>query len=355
MKKLSIIIALLCAVSSFNVVHAEDEISVILNGSEMEFDTSPEIVNDRTFVPLRAIAEALESLVDWDGETQGITITKNNTITNLQIGNTEVRTSSEGEVTTDVLEAAPYIKDDYTMVPLRFISEAFGMDVKWDGGTKTVTIDNTDEMEISYYEGFETVPDFGTIYGYDAEMVSPEMDGYYYNGTTAEDRDDYKELLEKLGFVQVDEMVNNEVDSYGYEKDNIQVVTSLYKVEYMNNIFGISILHKSGLFEGEIKYYKDFPKVPDFGIIDNVSLIGTDVYADNISAYNYKISSVDDLAYILIDYTNILNEQGFTVISQSLWGAVYSNQESENTVIIQAQIDENNDVIIIVAVEQWAD
>jgi len=39
------------------------------------------------------------------------------------------------------LDVAPYIKNGYTMVPLRFVAEAFGAKVGWDDGTKTVDID----------------------------------------------------------------------------------------------------------------------------------------------------------------------------------------------------------------------
>ena len=38
------------------------------------------------------------------------------------------------------LEVAPYIVNGRTLVPIRFISEVFGADVSWDGTTKTVTI-----------------------------------------------------------------------------------------------------------------------------------------------------------------------------------------------------------------------
>ena len=38
------------------------------------------------------------------------------------------------------LDVAPYIVNGRTLVPIRFISEVFGADVSWDGTTKTVTI-----------------------------------------------------------------------------------------------------------------------------------------------------------------------------------------------------------------------
>jgi len=38
------------------------------------------------------------------------------------------------------LEQPPVIKDGYTMVPVRFIAEEMGYDVKWNGKNKTITI-----------------------------------------------------------------------------------------------------------------------------------------------------------------------------------------------------------------------
>jgi hypothetical protein len=38
------------------------------------------------------------------------------------------------------LDVAPIIKDGRTFVPIRFISEAFGADVKWDANEKKITI-----------------------------------------------------------------------------------------------------------------------------------------------------------------------------------------------------------------------
>lgn len=46
-----------------------------LNGEKIEFKKSAEIVNDRTFVPLRAVNESLGYKVDWDQDTYTVTIT----------------------------------------------------------------------------------------------------------------------------------------------------------------------------------------------------------------------------------------------------------------------------------------
>ena len=42
----------------------------------IEIDVAPQIVDDRTLVPVRAISEALGCTVGWDGDTRTVTITK---------------------------------------------------------------------------------------------------------------------------------------------------------------------------------------------------------------------------------------------------------------------------------------
>ena len=64
-----------------------DEIKVIVNDKPVTFDVAPAIINDRTMVPLRAIFEALGADVDWDDATKTITAVKGETTIKMQIGN----------------------------------------------------------------------------------------------------------------------------------------------------------------------------------------------------------------------------------------------------------------------------
>ena len=58
------------------------------------------------------------------------------TTISMQIGNNGVVLNNENKI----LDAAPLISQNRTMVPLRFIAEAFGANVSWTQDTKTVTI-----------------------------------------------------------------------------------------------------------------------------------------------------------------------------------------------------------------------
>ena len=53
-----------------------DSKTAYLNDEPNELDTAPAIINDRTMLPIRFIAESFKFDVKWDGDTQTITITK---------------------------------------------------------------------------------------------------------------------------------------------------------------------------------------------------------------------------------------------------------------------------------------
>jgi hypothetical protein len=107
-----------------------------VNGKAVQIDAPAEIMNGRTFLPLRAISEALGATVDWIAETQGITVTLGKNTIGLQVGNSSAVVN--GTVMT--LDAAPYIKNSRTMVPFRVIAEGLGATVEWDPALRIVTV-----------------------------------------------------------------------------------------------------------------------------------------------------------------------------------------------------------------------
>ena len=66
---------------------AADDIKVLLNEKPIEFDVAPVIANDRTLVPVRAIFEALGAMVEWDEDTRTVISAKGDNICILQIDN----------------------------------------------------------------------------------------------------------------------------------------------------------------------------------------------------------------------------------------------------------------------------
>ena len=88
-------------------------------------DSAPYIANDRTYVPFRALGEALGAEVNWDNDARTVTYTLGKTEVVLTIDETTYTVNGE-EKTMDV---APVITGDRTYVPVRFVGEALGFKV----------------------------------------------------------------------------------------------------------------------------------------------------------------------------------------------------------------------------------
>ena len=112
------------------------EIPVLIDNLPVSFDVQPVIQNGRTLVPFRAIAEALNISVNWDGATQTVEATDGKTRVILQIGNKNA--SKNGAAIP--LDVPPVILDGRTLIPLRFFGEAFNCNVSWDQDTYRVEI-----------------------------------------------------------------------------------------------------------------------------------------------------------------------------------------------------------------------
>ena len=138
MKKiLSVVLVLAMLVSSFScVAFADDEIKILLDGTLLEMDQTPIIVDGRTLVPLRAIFEALGAVVGWDGETNSVIASKDDTVIIMQIGHENLYKNNE----TIKLDVPPVIINSRTLVPVRAIAESFNLTVGWDDATRTVTV-----------------------------------------------------------------------------------------------------------------------------------------------------------------------------------------------------------------------
>jgi hypothetical protein len=85
---------------------------------------------------MRTIFEALGAEITWDGTTRTVTATKDDTTIALTIGSTTATVNGRAET----LDQPAVIVGSRTLVPLRFVGEALGVTVNWDGATRTVSI-----------------------------------------------------------------------------------------------------------------------------------------------------------------------------------------------------------------------
>ena len=98
MKKLfSLLVAILVLTSFFQgIVYANEDIKVVIDGELLSFDVPPQIVNGRTMVPLRGIFEYFGAEVTWLPESQAIRSSSGNFRMYMNVGNNQagINTSS---------------------------------------------------------------------------------------------------------------------------------------------------------------------------------------------------------------------------------------------------------------------
>lgn len=100
-----------------------------LNGAVKTIDVPPTLINNSTFVPLRFIGEALGANFDWNGETRTVT---------FQSGEKKIALT-EGKAIAG-MTTPPINVNGRILVPLRYISEAFGAQVMWFPASRSVSV-----------------------------------------------------------------------------------------------------------------------------------------------------------------------------------------------------------------------
>jgi len=119
-------------------------VSIIINNRVVPSDTSPAIINDRTYVPIRVISENLGATVTWIEDRQLVVINWQTTAT------PSLPAARPGEVQIVLDGKLMVIPNGYgkafinqqwrTMVPLRAVAEAMNFKVIWDGAGNQVII-----------------------------------------------------------------------------------------------------------------------------------------------------------------------------------------------------------------------
>ncbi len=115
--------------------------TMYVNDEPKEIDVSPLIIEGRTLLPIRWIAEPLGAIVGWDGVEKKVTITLGSTKIELWIGKNIAKVNGNNTpIDPNNAKVVPIIKDGRTMLPVRYVAENLGCEVGWDAKTQTVTI-----------------------------------------------------------------------------------------------------------------------------------------------------------------------------------------------------------------------
>ncbi|MCL1805508.1 MAG: stalk domain-containing protein [Clostridiales bacterium] len=111
-------------------------VKVTVDGIALTFDVAPRNLSGRIVVPLRAIFEAMGAEIDWDEAGHTVTAVKGDTVVVLTIGEASAMVNGEAVL----LDQPGLLLEGRTLAPLRFVAEAFGGSVYWDGAAQTAAI-----------------------------------------------------------------------------------------------------------------------------------------------------------------------------------------------------------------------
>lgn len=117
----------------------QDQVGVLVNGRGIISDVPPVVIEGRTMVPLRSIAQELKCDVQWrDGDSTMIVTSGGKPPVEVPPGGGSLRVVVDGrEVTGDV---PPILMQGRILVPVRVVAETLGARVDWDSLNRLVLI-----------------------------------------------------------------------------------------------------------------------------------------------------------------------------------------------------------------------
>jgi len=330
-------------------------ITVKLNDKVLKFDTDPTIVNDRTMVPMRAIFEQLGAEVHWKEETKTITGYRqykdiSNMFIKLRIGDNVAYRNGKSFP----LDSPPIIRDDRTLVPVRFIAKSFGIEVDWDSNTRTVLL-NTGADE---FQGTKLIGDISytpRFFENNLKIMIPE---FWYKSDTP-NRFGYKDeenniqmavdiislgqstTLEQFIEKNKSSILNEYKDKVVFTgSDKINVNNINVNVVYLKNssttpeinqVIYYFISSKYG-YRITFSYYSEFNDSQLLSIISNI------INTIEISDMTFNVNNEHYIEYdAFFDY-------GITLDSE-----IYSNMDVENEFSFKGMINDNTDLEYVVA------
>jgi N-acetylmuramoyl-L-alanine amidase len=121
-------------------------VNILLGGNDVITDVPAILFNlngyDRTLVPVRVISEGLGATVKWDGVTKRVTIQYEGKTIVLTIDSAQATVNGKSYTLPNGVPAKlmEFEGVNRTLVPVRFVSEQLGLDVGWEGATRTAVL-----------------------------------------------------------------------------------------------------------------------------------------------------------------------------------------------------------------------
>lgn len=225
---MSFLLTLMLAVSCIGIVSASaatEVIPVYLNDKAITFaanDAQPQLINSRTYVPVRATCDALGLTIDWNTKTETLTFTRDG-ITIAHTMRSKIVYVNGQSVDFDT----PSInKNNRTLMPIRMLAESIGATVEWNNDTRSVHITTA-----------------GSVSDNTATAAAPKVTSLALSSSSVESG--AKVVISAVASADTDRVsfrndatgeVFEEVSEYSVNSDNTRTFESAYK--FVNDTSG---------------------------------------------------------------------------------------------------------------------
>ncbi|MGN0107617.1 MAG: copper amine oxidase N-terminal domain-containing protein [Hominilimicola sp.] len=130
------------------------EIHILYNDTVVQYeDVKPVNTDGRVMIPFRAALENMGAAVDYNDAERLVTAKKGDITINFTLMDDTIYIDKNGQQSTITMDVPMIIVEDRTLVPIRFMSNAFDMQVGWDGKSETVVIMDYDD----YFNKFSSI------------------------------------------------------------------------------------------------------------------------------------------------------------------------------------------------------
>lgn len=156
MKKIFAGLIIFLSLIPINSAFAQGDIIIKYDGEPIAFSEKSLVMNNRTLVQLRPIAETLDLGIEYDLASGTVILSNADAVVEFK-QNSDIVNVNGTNITMDVPLT---IHNNYSFVPVRYLVEPFGNEINYDGDTKTITIIPSKKMpeknpEPEIYEEFE--------------------------------------------------------------------------------------------------------------------------------------------------------------------------------------------------------
>ena len=263
-------------------VFAEDTAaapSLIYNAVEISGDTAdstPFIENDRTMLPFRYLLEQIGATVDYDEANRMVTAEKDGISIKFSLDDTYIDVTKDGATERIVQDTENVIREDRVFVPIRFMSEAFGLSVGWDSYERTAIIVDMQEYARELLDNSPKLKQFAEISSQMPDNYTETMSMTFDFGFTAPTNVDLSEFTNinfslgidgelSLNGGAVSSDITADLDTNLFEELAGVGITSLEDVQF-------TFMYNDGQFYAKTNLVDKLKEVaPDNELLTNIS------------------------------------------------------------------------------------